>query len=182
MKPDGRTTPRAARRAAAFALLALLLGACRAEPSANDNAAIAPQPATTAAGAGAGNASPDSAGLDGEIAGLRQQAEKSPGDEATLDALSKAYYRRGESRRGAGQLREALSDYQSAIRANPDNEEAKQRVAEISPQFEREATGEYGEPAPLPITPNVTTGDEGGTDAPRAQDTPTPTPTRRKKS
>jgi len=176
MNLDGRTTT----RAAALALLALCLCACRPEQAGN-NAANTPQPTRSSADDGAA-AAPDTGGLDSEIATLTQQAEKSPGDQDTLDALSKAYYRRGEARRGADQLREALSDYQHAIRANPDNEEAKQRVAEISPQFERETTGEYGEPPPLPITPNVTTGDEGTTEpAAGAQDTPTPTPTPKKK-
>ena len=173
MKPDGRTTPRDVQRAAALALLALIFCACRAEQATRGGDASAP------ADNSAGTQAPP-AGLDDEIAQLTQQAEKSPGDEATLDALSKAYYRRGESRREAGRLREALGDYQSAIRANPDNEEAKQRAAEISPQFEREATGEYGEPAPLPITPNVTTGDEGSTGPGPAQDTPTPAPSPKK--
>jgi hypothetical protein len=67
-------------------------------------------------------------------------------------------------------LREALRDYQNALRNNPDNEEAQQRIAAVSPQVEGEATGENGEPAPLPITPNVTTGDAGETDQP----SPTP--------
>ena len=172
MKPFGLTTT----RAAALALLALCLCACRPEQTGN-NATNTPQPTRSSAddSAAAAPSSPDTGGLDSEIARLTQQAEKSPGDQDTLDALSKAYYRRGEARRGANQLRDALTDYQSAIRANPDNEEAKQRVAEISPQFERETTGEYGEPPPLPITPNVTTGDEGNTDPAPAQDTPTPT-------
>jgi hypothetical protein len=67
-------------------------------------------------------------------------------------------------------MREALGDYQNALRANPDNEEAQRNVAEISPQFEREATGEYGEPAPLPITPNVTS--QGAEPTPATQATP----------
>lgn len=162
-----RHTPesRRPRRAlAASLLLAALLAACGGDGSSNGNNA----------NAGPSAASSPAASLDAEIAQLTQQAEKSPGDEDTLVALSKAYYRRGESRRASGQLKEALVDYRSAIRAFPDNEEAKQRVAEISPQVEGETTGEYGEPAPLPITPNVTTGDEGGTE--QASPTPTPTP------
>ncbi|HYP51936.1 MAG TPA: tetratricopeptide repeat protein [Pyrinomonadaceae bacterium] len=161
-KQEHRTAP----ALAASLLLALLLAACGggdSSPNAN-NANAASSPAVSS---------------DAEIAELSQQAERSPGDEDTLVELSKAYYRRGESRRAAGQLREALADYRSAIRAFPDNEDAKQRVAEISPQFEGETTDEYGAPAPLPITPNVTTGDEGNTEQDAARATPTPTPTKK---
>lgn len=112
----------------------------------------------------------DPAKAEAEIAALAKQAEKSPGDEDVKGALSKAYQRRAEGLRAAGNLRAALKDYRSALRVNPDNEEAQQRAAEISSQIEDQPTGEYGEPAPLPISPNVTTDDA---------DTPQPTPTKK---
>lgn len=151
-----------------FVLLAVALCAsCRGEGAGGRNA-NANVPATEAAAATAGG------NLDAEIARLKGQAEKNPGDEETRDALSQAYTRRADAARGAGRLKEALNDYQMALRANPDNAAAQQRVAEISPQVGGEATGEYGEPAPLPITPNVTTGETGATERGSSRAAPTP--------
>ncbi len=65
-------------------------------------------------------------------------------------------------------LREAMDDYRRALRNDPDNEEAQRNAAEIAPQVEGTPTGEYGEPAPLPISPNV------------ADDEAKPTPTPKK--
>ena len=102
----------------------------------------------------------DTAKYDAEIARLEMQAEKSPGDDAARISLSKAYLRRADALRGAQQYREALRDYQSALRLDPENEEVQKKVAEVSQPFESETTGEYGEPAPLPITPGATGADE----------------------
>ncbi|HEV2762077.1 MAG TPA: hypothetical protein VGV38_03700, partial [Pyrinomonadaceae bacterium] len=90
MNLDGRTTT----SAAALALLALCLCACRAEQP--GNAGNTAQPANSNADEAA---RADTGGLDAAIDKLTQQAEKSPGDQDTLDALSKAFYRRGEARR-----------------------------------------------------------------------------------
>lgn len=97
--------------------------------------------------------------LDGEIARLEHEAEKNPGDQTARIALSQAYLRRARAFRVAQKMSEALRDYQSAIRNDPDNEQAQQGIAEISSQLENSPTGENGEPAPLPITPNVTGGE-----------------------
>jgi hypothetical protein len=54
-------------------------------------------------------------------------------------------------------LKEALADYRLAMKYNLDNEEAIRNSAELSPLVEgTPEPGEYGEPAPLPISPNVT--------------------------
>ena len=139
------------------------------------------QPATNATSAAA--TTPDTAAnntstvttvnmeeLDAEVERLERQAQRNPSDDEVRDALSQAFVRRANARRAAQQLREALRDYQNALRANPDNEEAQRNVAEISPQVEGGATGENGEPAPLPITPNVTTG--GDETAPAKEPSP----------
>lgn len=109
--------------------------------------------------------------FDAEIAGLEKQSEKNPGDDDVRLALSQAYRRRADALRDAQQLKQALLDYRNALSHNPDNEEAQQRAAEIARQVEGEATGENGEPAPLPITPNVTTDDDG-------DETANPSPTK----
>lgn len=147
----------------ALALL-LALSACgrdrgkggAAQTGAPQNAAASPSPAPPA----------DPAQLDAELARLEKQAERNPADDTARSDLAKAYVRRGDSHRAAGQLQEALLDYQRALRADPDNEQAQRAASEITPEVQGEKTDENGAPAPLPITPNVA--DEGGK--------PTPTP------
>lgn len=147
-------------------LLALTLaaGACGGNSrnagqasSAGERASSSAQ--TNPAGDGRG-ATSDPAKLDEEIAGLERQAERNPADTSVQEALAQAYVRRANVLRDAGRFREALNDYRRAQRINPDNEEAQNNAAAISPQVEGTPTGEYGEPAPLPISPNVTSGDD----------------------
>lgn len=114
---------------------------------------------------------PNVAKFDAEIAELEKQVEKTPGDDEVRNGLSRAYLRRANVLREAHDLKGAHRDYQSALRVNPDNEEAQQRAAEISEQTGEQNTGENGEPAPLPITPNITSTGES-TDV---QPTPTKT-------
>lgn len=124
----------------------------------------------SSANASASNVTSDPAQLNADIARLEKEAEKNPGDEDAREALSQAYVRRGNVFRDAQQPREALLDYQRALRNNPDNLDAQKNVAEISPLVEGTPTAENGEPAPLPITPNVTDDDD------EQKTTPTPTP------
>jgi cytochrome c-type biogenesis protein CcmH/NrfG len=155
-------------RGAAFAvaLMLLLTGCNRAKPadaSAHAGSSpVAPQAST-------GGATDDVAKLDADIERLERQAERNPGDEETRDELARAYVRRGNTQRTAGQLREALADYQRALRLDPDNNEAQTNAAATKEQVGgSEQQGENGEPAPLPITPNVADEDE--------KPKPTPTP------
>ncbi|HEV2862915.1 MAG TPA: tetratricopeptide repeat protein [Pyrinomonadaceae bacterium] len=139
----------------ACAALALIfaLSACGGDKG-KGGAAQSPAPQTAAA---AESPAPpaDPAHLDAEIARLEKQAERNPADDSARSDLAKAYVRRGDSHRAANQLQEALVDYQRALRADPDNEQAQRAAAEISPDVEGERTDENGAPAPLPITPNV---------------------------
>jgi Tfp pilus assembly protein PilF len=124
-----------------------------------NNAAVGP--AREAAGVG------DLARLDSDIERLERQVERNPADDDSRIALAETYVRRGNARRASQQLKEALADYRLAMKYDLDNEEAIKNSAELSPLVEgTPEPGEYGEPAPLPITPNVT-----GEDA-----SPTPTP------
>ncbi|MCA1593350.1 MAG: hypothetical protein LC754_12025 [Acidobacteria bacterium] len=102
----------------------------------------------------------DPSKFDAEIARLEREAERNPSDDDARAALSQAYVRRGNAFRDAQKPREALLDYQRALRNNPDNEDAQKNIAEISPLVEGNPTAENGEPAPLPITPNVTDEDD----------------------
>lgn len=141
------------------------------QPMANNTSANTPAADAASQTAQAAGLPVDTSKYDAEIARLEMQAEKSPGDDAARISLSKAYLRRADALRGAQQYREALRDYQSALRLDPDNEEVQKKVAEVSQPFESEATGEYGEPAPLPITPGAT-----GADAAASKEKPERSP------
>ena len=158
-------TRRAATASALTLLIALasLTAGCRGGTQVNANA-NATQPGEAAAD---GAAPGDVAKLNADIERLERQAERNPTDEETGDELARAYVRRGNAQRSAGQLREALADYQSALRHDPDNVEAQSGAAAVTEQLGGEQKeDENGAPAPLPITPNVA--DEEGK--------PTPTP------
>lgn len=164
------------RRAATASVLTLLFAlasiatGCRRNAQTNANAAAehtaAAQPSATAAG----SASPeDMAKLNADIERLERQAERNPADDETNDELARAYVRRGNALRGAGQLREALTDYQNALRVAPDSDEAQAGAASVTEQLGGEQKeDENGAPAPLPITPNVA--DEEGKPTPKKSD------------
>lgn len=154
--------------AGASALL-LFSAACREDTKENAAPSNTNSVATNAASEGntAGGTVGDPAHLDAEIERLEKQAEKSPGNAETLSELARAYVRRGNAHRAAQRLREAMNDYNRAQRNDPDNEEAQNNAAEIAPQVEGTPTGEYGEPAPLPISPNVTGGGEQPSPTPK---------------
>lgn len=168
------TVPGHARllRLAAAAACALLLSVAAACGGGNTNDA-----SQSNAGASSDNSSATTntttgsiSGIDAEIERLEKEAGKNPGNSETLAELARAYVRRGNAFRDAGRPREAMDDYRRAQRNDPDNEEALKNAADIAPQVEGTPTGEYGEPAPLPISPNVT-----GT-----EDKPSPSPTPKK--
>jgi cytochrome c-type biogenesis protein CcmH/NrfG len=132
--------------------LVLAMAACRGDSSPNANAgpnANAPPGAAT-----------DPARLDAEIARLERLTERNPADDEARAELARAYVRRAGEHRAAQRLREALEDYRRAQRFDPDNEEALKNISDLSPQVEgTPPEGEYGEPAPPPISPNVTGGE-----------------------
>lgn len=139
-----------------LSLMATACGAC--SRSAVNNSAESN--AQTGVATNAGNAVEGAANLDATIDRLERQAERNPADDDARLALAKAYVSRGNAMRGASRPREALLDYQKALRNDPDNEEAQKNVAEVTPLVEVPTTGENGEPAPLPISPNVTGADD----------------------
>jgi tetratricopeptide (TPR) repeat protein len=146
-----------------FALGALLLAlaACRGGSSPNVGANASPN---SPAPAGAAS---DPARLDAEIARLERLTERNPADDDARTELARAYVRRAGAHRAAQRLPEALADYRRAQRTDPDNEEALKNISDLSPQVEgTPPEGEYGEPAPPPISPNVTAGE--------GKETPTP--------
>jgi cytochrome c-type biogenesis protein CcmH/NrfG len=154
--------------AALLSLLLLTTTACRGTGS--DNAAQANAGPASASPSSKGSPGPDTTDatkLDSEIANLEKEAEKNPGNSEITAGLARVYVRRGNVLRETGRLKEALLDYQRALRNDPDNDEATRNAAEIAPQVEGTPTGEYGEPAPLPITPNVTGSEEKASPTPK---------------
>jgi len=142
----------------------LLCGACaKSEPAANSNGgANVANAAASPGGANSGTAGTegglrelDTSKLDAEIAGLEQQAEKSPDDDTTLVALAEAYVRRGHALHEARRLNEALNDYQSALKYRPDHEEANLRVAQITQEIGAEPHAEDGKPVAVPAKPGA---------------------------
>jgi tetratricopeptide (TPR) repeat protein len=167
------TIPRHTRTAALTSALALLVAlatlqaGCRrdaqkeAVPAAGETAAAPQQQG------GAAASSNDITQLGGEIDRLEKQAERNPADEETQDELARVYVRRAKVEQGGGQYQEALTDYQRALRHDPDNEEAQAGAAAVDQQLGGDRQeDENGAPVPLPISPNVA--DEEGK--------PTPTP------
>jgi cytochrome c-type biogenesis protein CcmH/NrfG len=160
-----------AQNIAAALALALLLLTCacgRRGPADNARGGGASAQASPQATVPGGAPAPDDISkLDAEVEQLEKRAERNPGDDEALSDLAKAYVRRGDARRAANQLREALGDYRRAQSADPDNPDAQRNAAEISALVEGAQTGENGEPAPLPITPGVTDDEERPTPTPK---------------
>ena len=151
----------------AFVVCALLvsLAACGGGEKSNTKTDTASNAQTDNSAAASG----DTSKLDGEIERLEKVTQRNPGDDEARDRLASAYVRRANSLRASQRLKEALRDYQHALRINPDNEEAQKNAAEIALLIEgTPREGEYGEPPPPPITPNVIGGE--------ASPTTTPTP------
>jgi tetratricopeptide (TPR) repeat protein len=117
----------------------------------------------------------DVAKLSADIERLEKAAERNPGDEDMRDDLARAYVRRGDAERTAGQPREALKDYQRALRLDPNNDEAQKNAADTERQLGGgEQEDENGAPLPPPITPNVS--DDDDKPAVPAKEKPTATP------
>lgn len=158
------------QKLAATSGLALLLLACGCGGGARNNserssANASGSPQTSAPG---GEVTADASKFDAEIARLEKLAERNPGDEDVRDEIARAYVRRGDWMRAAGRLREALLDYQRALRFDPDSDAAQKNAAETKEQVGGgEQEDENGAPAPLPITPNVADDEEKPTPTPK---------------
>ena len=88
--------------------------------------------------------------LDADITQLEAQAEKNPEDDAARASLAAAYIRRGDALRAAHRLDEALRDYQSAQRIDPDNEEAQLRLEQLNQESGAEPRADDGKPVTVP--------------------------------
>lgn len=157
-------------RAAAALTLTMLVALVSLQAGCRRGAQKAAAPAAgkaTAEKESAAASSTDISQFNGEIERLEKQAERNPADEETQDELARTYVKRAKVEQAVGQYQEALVDYQSALRHDPDNDDAQAGAAAVDQQLGGDQQeDENGAPAPLPITPGVA--DEEGK--------PTPTP------
>lgn len=151
------------KRLSSFILMiAVVAAGCGRDDGAKENAPAAP-PSSNAA-------TVDASRLDPEIERLERHIERNPADDAVRESLATAYVRRGNHHREGGRLADALRDYEKAVRTDPDNEDAMKNRAEVTPLVVgTPPPGEYGEPAPLPISPNVTDSELSPTPTPQKQ-------------
>ena len=149
-------------------------GASNSAQQANASAQPDSSAQSNAGGGAAVASATDVEKLNADIERLEKAAERNPGDDDTRDDLARAYVRRGDAERAAGQPQEAINDYQRALRLDPDNDEAQKNAADTKEQFGGEQEDENGAPLPPPITPNVAEDDDKPS-AP-ANEKPTATP------
>jgi tetratricopeptide (TPR) repeat protein len=77
----------------------------------------------------------DPSKFDADIAHLKSELERNPGDDATEEDLSNAYTKRADAFRAAHRLQEALRDYRAAVDINPDNEDARGRGEAVASEL-----------------------------------------------
>ncbi|PYS92909.1 MAG: hypothetical protein DMF64_07210 [Acidobacteria bacterium] len=111
--------------------------------TANNEAANANTPQTPAQALAGGQ-------LDAEIARLEAEAEKNPEDDTARAAVATAYVRRANALRDVGRAPDALRDYQTALRYNPDNEEAQLGLEQVNQESGAEPLGDDGRPVTVP--------------------------------
>ncbi len=88
--------------------------------------------------------------LDADIAQLEAQAEKQPEDDTARTAVAVAYVRRANALRAAGRTDEALRDYQTALRFNPDNEDAQLGLEQLNQEAGVAPRADDGRPVTVP--------------------------------
>jgi tetratricopeptide (TPR) repeat protein len=94
----------------------------------------------------------DTTKFDGVIAEADKAAKAKPNDEAAKKNLAQAYFDRGYALTEARQYAAAIGDYRRALKYDPDHEESKKWIGEISRIYQmlkKEAPKEGEEPAPL---------------------------------
>jgi cytochrome c-type biogenesis protein CcmH/NrfG len=158
------------RRRAAVPVLTLLVALATLQAGCRRDVQKVADPGQTAAAQQTTAASPANISqLNGEIDRLEKLAERNPADEETQDELARVYVKRAKAEQGGGQVQEALTDYQRALRHDPDNEEAQAGAAAATEAIGGDKEDENGAPAPLPITPNVADEEGKATPTPKKQ-------------
>jgi Flp pilus assembly protein TadD len=131
-------------------IVALSLTACSRSASQNGNRANANNAATNANAPQSSAQALESGQLDAEIARLEAEAEKNPEDDTARAAVAVAYVRRANALRDVGREDDALRDYQTALRFNPDNEEAQLGLEQVNQESGAEPLGDDGRPVTVP--------------------------------
>src|SRR5437868_14442582 len=131
-------------------VVALSLAACGRGGASNGNRASANNAATNANTPQPPAEALASGQLDAEIARLEAEAEKNPADDTARAAVATAYVRRANALRDTGRKDAALRDYQTALRYNPDNEEAQLGLEQVNQESGAEPLGDDGRPVTVP--------------------------------
>ncbi len=88
--------------------------------------------------------------LDADIAQLEAQAETQPEDDTARTAVAAAYVRRANALRAAGRTPDAMRDYQTALRFNPDNEDAQLGLEQLNQEAGAAPRADDGQPVTVP--------------------------------
>lgn len=98
----------------------------------------------------------DTAKFDGTIAVAEKVVKSKPSDEAAKKTLADAYFDRGFALTEARQYASALGDYRRALKLDPNHEESKKwidQITSIYKMLKRDTPKEGEEPPPLKSVP-----------------------------
>ena len=96
----------------------------------------------------------DTSKFDAAIAAAEKESKGKPSDDAAKKALAEAYFERGVALTDARQYASAIGDYRRALKLDPNHEESKKWIAQITSIYsmlKKEAPKEGQEPPPLPF-------------------------------
>lgn len=122
----------------------------------SSNTATSQKPANSGvpAGRSPGGDPIDTTKFDGEIAKAEKDLKGKPSDENAKRALAEAYFNRAVALTDARQYASALGDYRRCLKYDPDFDEAKNWIAQITTIYKslkKDAPEEGKEPPPLPF-------------------------------
>jgi tetratricopeptide (TPR) repeat protein len=96
----------------------------------------------------------DVSAFNAEIEKAEKNLKAKPNDEATKNAASDAYFKRGFALTEARQYASALGDYRRAVKLNPNNADAQEwikKIVAIYNGLNKSYPNEGEEPPPLPF-------------------------------
>ena len=114
-----------------------------------------PKPANSNSGKRPMSGEPiDTSKFDEAIATAEKESKSKPSDPAARKAFAEAFFARGVALTEAKQYASALGDYRRAVKLNPNHEESKKwidQITNIYAMMKREAPKEGEEPPPMPF-------------------------------
>lgn len=126
----------------------------KSDSYANSSNPAAPSNSGAPPGRSPGGDPIDTAKFDAEIAKAEKDLKSKPSDQAIKKVVAEAYFNRAVALTDARQYASALGDYRRAVKYNPDYEEAKTWISQITTIYKslkKDAPEEGKEPPPLPF-------------------------------